>query len=143
MKQSNDIRVRTSGTYEDLYRDLRPFCGEAHSLFFLCVCLGYREARKAAEGKRADRFWSSTITPDEWAVYYALAADQSHFDYDLLGDDKKVIALAEGYADGGMQILIEELLSNYFVKPGELRLDSRAAKELSWELLKFIPDKLE
>lgn len=142
MNQSPDIRVRTDSRYEDLYKDLRSYCGEAHSLFFLCACLGYREARNANAKKRGDRFWSSTIASDEWAVYYAMAADQSGFDHDLLADDKKVIAIAECYADGGMEILIDELLSSYFAKEGQLRLDTRAAKELSWELLKFIPDKL-
>lgn len=143
MKQSTDIRVRTAPEYETLYKDLRQYCGEAHSVFFLCTCLGFRAGRKAPlSARRADRFWSSTITPDEWACYYAIAADESGLDFSALGDDRKVVATAEAYADEGMQVLVDELLSGYLVKPGEPRLDSSASRELAWELLKFIPDKL-
>jgi hypothetical protein len=143
MKQSPDIRVRTTPEYEALYRDLRPFCGEAHAVFFLCTCLGFQAGRKAPlEAKRAERFWSSTITPDEWACYYAIVAEESGLDFSLLGDDRRVISSVEAYADEGMRVLVEELLFGYLVRPGELRLDPSGSRELAWEVLKFIPDKL-
>jgi len=143
MKQSTDIRVKTDQRYEQLYKDLRPFCGEAHAVFFLCFCTGLRAQRKAnSTSSRSDRFFSGTIEPDEWACYYAVAVKEHEMDLNVLDDDKRVLQIAESYADGGMELLIEGLLSNYMASDDELRLDTRACSELSWELLKFIPDQL-
>lgn len=143
MKQTPDIRVKTDQRYEQLYRDLRPFCGEAHAVFFLCFCTGLRAGRRATSATaRSDRFFSMTIEQNEWACYYAVAVREHEMGLDVLDDDKRVLQIAESYADGGMEILIEGLLSNYLINDDELRLDTRACSELSWELLKFIPDQL-
>lgn len=143
MKQTTDIRVKTDVRYEQLYKDLRPFCGEAHAVFFLCFCAGLQAQRRAStRSSRSDRFFSGTIEQDEWACYYAVAVRERNMHLDILDDDKQVLQIAESYADGGMEVLIENLLSNYMANDSELKLDTRACSELSWELLKFIPDQL-
>lgn len=143
MKQSTDIRVRTGPRYDQLYKDLRPYCGEAHAVFFLCFCLGVRTGRRAEEGvRRADRFWSGTITADEWACFYAVAVDQKHMEFGALDDDKVVVRIAETYADGGMEVLIDELLERFLAKGDTYKLDTSVCADLSWQLLKFIPDQL-
>jgi hypothetical protein len=144
MRLPADIRVKTDIRHEQLYRDLRPHCGEAHAVFFLCVCLAARQGvAEGAKAKRAERFFSGTIEPDEWAVYHAIAVRDHGMDFSVLEDPKLVLAIAESYADQGMQMLIDGLLCDYMAGSGEeLKLDSRAAAELPWELLKFIPDQL-
>ena len=143
MKQSTDIRVKTDPRFEQLYKDLKPYCGEAHSVFFLCFCLGVKTGRRAASNaKRAERFWSGTITADEWACYYAVATDAGQMDFGVLDDDKAVVQIAESYADGGMEVLIDELLRTFMVKADAYKLDTSACSDLSWEMLKFIPDQL-
>jgi hypothetical protein len=143
MKQSTDIRVKTDAKYDQLYKDLRPYCGEAHSVFFLCACLGVNAGRRAdGTGRRSDRFWSATITADEWACYYAIAVEERNMDFTVLDDDKSVIQLAESYADGGMEVLIEELLDRFLAKGDTPKLDTSSCSDLSWQLLKFIPDRL-
>lgn len=143
MKQSTDIRVKTDQRHEQLYKDLRPFCGEAHAVFFLCFCTGLRAGRRGEDKtSRGERFFSGSIEPDEWACYYAVAVKEGGMDLAVLDNDKRVLQIAESYADGGMQVLIEGLLSNYMANEDELRLDTRACSELAWELLKFIPDQL-
>ena len=130
MKQTTDIRVKTDVRYEQLYKDLRPFCGEAHAVFFLCFCAGLQAQRRAStRSSRSDRFFSGTIEQDEWACYYAVAVRERNMHLDILDDDKQVLQ-------------IENLLSNYMANDSELKLDTRACSELSWELLKFIPDQL-
>lgn len=143
MNQSQNIRVRVNPKYAQLYEDLKPYCGEAHAVFFLGFCLALSSGEAIdSENRLADKFWSGTIKPDEWTCYYALAAQQATYDFTSLSDDQAVIRLAEHYADRGMEILIDELLRGYLLPGDELRLDSRASAELPWELLKFVPDRL-
>lgn len=143
MRQSSDVRVKTDAQYEQLYKDLRGFCGEAHSVFFLCACLGIRDGRpNRGAGRRTDRFFSGTIEPNEWACYYALAVRDAGMDFGVLDDDKSVLKNAEDYADRGMELLIDDLFGDYMKGGAEFQLDMRSARELSWELLKFIPDQL-
>lgn len=143
MKHSTDIRVKVDSRYGQLYEDLKPYCGEAHAVFFLCFCLAVSDGGPIDLQKRlTDKWWSGTIKPDEWTCYYALAAQESGYDFGVLADDPAVMRLAERYADRGMEILLDGLLSGYLLAGDELRLDTKSCKELSWELLKFVPDRL-
>lgn len=142
MKTSTNIRVKTDPRYETLYRDLKLVCEDFHAIFFLCVCLGYRaKRRKSAAARRAERFWSATITLDEWTAYYSIALIEEEEDLAVLGDDAHVIAVAEAYADGGMEVLLEELLGPYLTGGEVLSLEKNASKALANELLKFLWDK--
>ena len=86
MAMSGEIRVRTSEKYRDIYNDLKNVViRDFHELFFVCACVGYTRKRKTALGKsKEDRFWSKTITPDEWACYYAMVLKDNNMNFTLI-----------------------------------------------------------
>ncbi len=146
MNVSGDIRVKTDQRYKNLYVELKNFAvGDMHELFFLCACLGYKEKKKKSFGSGGDeRFWSRTITPDEYTCFCAMLLDDNKMDLSVIKDDKHVIAEIEKYANGGMEILIEEFLGDYLVRgSSDLKLDSTSSKELPKALLYFIYEKLQ
>lgn len=141
MKMSGEIRVRTDKKFQGLYNDLknRAF-GDMHEIFFFCVCLGYRQKRKRALGRNGDeRFWSKTITPEEYVCYYSILLEENDMNFAVIQDDQKVISQMEQYANGGMDFLIEDFLHNYLIQASnELALDSSASQELAKELLGYV-----
>lgn len=145
MKMDGNIRVKTDQRYRTLYSELKNFAfGDMHELFFLCVSLGYKnEIRRPLEKNGDDRFWSGTITPDEWACYYAIMIEMNNMDFHSILNDKEVIACMEEYANAGMEILLDEILSEYTTNnSGEIKLDSSVSKELPKILLSFIFEQL-
>lgn len=144
MNMAGDIRVRTDRRHRTLYNDFRNFVAkEMHEIFFLCACLGYRSGKRKALGKNGDdRFWSSTITPEEYASYYAMLIELNEMDFSAISEDKAVIASMEEYANGGMDILLEDILADYILDQGEdLRLDPSCSKELPKVLLAYVYEK--
>lgn len=145
MKFDGDIRVHTDRRYSDLYNDLKSVAfGEMHEVFFLCVCLGYRAKKTRELGKSRDqRFWSKTITPDEYACFYAMAMEENAMDFASVRDDKQVLARMEEYANAGMEIFMADFLGDYLLAKGDIpRLDPSASKEIAKDLLHFINDRL-
>ena len=141
MNMSNDIRVKTNKYYKNIYNEFRNFViGDMHELFYLCACVGYKEKTKTPLGKDGeDRFWSGTITPEEYACFYAMVLKDNNLELDHIEDDKYVISEIEMYANAGMGILIQEHLSDYLIKSGDYyKLDSTFSKELPNGLLYFI-----
>lgn len=141
MNMSGDIRVKTDQSYKTLYNEFKNFIvGDMHELFFLSACLGYRAKEKKPLGKKGeDRFWSRTITPEEYTCFYAMILKENNMDLTAIKDDKLVINEIEKYANAGMYILIEEFLSDYLIKSGAgYKLDSAYSKELPKALLNFI-----
>lgn len=141
MKMDTSIRVRTDRSYKDLYNQLRNVVvDESHELFFLCACLGFRKKKRIPLGARGDdRFWSNTIRPEEWCCYYSLILEENGMDFSKIKDDKKVIATIEEYANGGMEILIEDCMGDYLIKSDDrFSLDSAAVKDLPKLLLHYI-----
>ena len=144
MKLSGEIRVRTDRNYRTLYNDFRNFVAkDMHEIFFLCSCLAYREGKRKPLGRDGDdRFWSSTITPEEYASFYAMMIESREMDFSSIADDKLVIAAMEEYANAGMEILMEEVLDDYTLDRGDdLRLDPSCPKELPKVMLAYIYDK--
>ena len=141
MKMDTSIRVRTDRKYRTLYNQLRSHAlGDSHELFFLCACLASKRQRSKPLGRNGDdRFWSATIEPEEWCCYYAMVLEESLMDFAQIADDKTVMARIEEYANGGMDILIEECLKDYVAAPSgeELVIDMNAAKELPKALLSY------
>jgi len=115
-------------------------------LFFLCACIGYRKGSQTSLKRSDDRFWSRTITPREWACYYAMVLEQNGFDYEKLSKDKDVLAIIEGYANAGMDVLIDDFLGDYLL-PGSRsnnpQLDPAFCKELSKQFVHFIFEQSE
>jgi hypothetical protein len=144
MNMAGDIRVRTDRRHRTLYNDFRNFVAkDMHEMFFLCACLGYREGKRKPLGRDGDdRFWSSTITPEEYASFYAMVIESKDMDFSTIADDKSVVAVMEEYANGGMQILLEDLLVDYTMARGDdLRLDPSCSKELPKVLLAYVYEK--
>ncbi len=141
MNMSGDIRVKTDKKYRNLYNDLRNLAvGDMHELFFLCVCLGYRAKKmKPLDSNGEERFWSRTITPEEYACYYAIMLEKNSMDLSSTRDDKLVIAEMEKYANGGIEILLKDFLNEYC--SADYKLDSAYSKELPKALLYFIREQ--
>lgn len=145
MKMDGRLRVRTDQRYRTLYNDLKNLAfSEMHEIFFVCVGLGFQAQKRKALGKNGqDRFWSSTITPDEWACYYAVMIETHDMDFTAIQDDQNVMSCMEEYANAGMDILLEEILSQYVIyEADEPKIDTSSSKELPKLLLSFIHSQL-
>lgn len=148
MKMDGNIRVFTDVRFKELYNNMKNngAVDDSHELFFLCACLGYRKGKKVSISKRDERFWSRTITPREWACYYAMVLEQNSFDYEKVSEDKDVLAIIEGYANAGMDILIKDFLGDYLLpssKSTDPQLDPTCCKELPKQLVHFIFEQSE
>ena len=143
MKMDGNIRVATDVRYKELYNNMKNngAVDDFHELFFLCACIGYRNGSSAPIKKRDDRFWSRTITPQEWACYYAMVLEKNSFDYGKVSEDKDVLASIEGYANAGMNTLIEDFLDDYLLpssKSTDPQLDPACCKELPKQFVHHI-----
>jgi len=139
-----EIRVRTDEKYKQLYNDLKNFVfRDMHEIFFTCAAIGYRSGRRIPLGKRGDdRFWSSTITPYEFAMFYSIVAETEDMNYQGLLDTKAVVEVAEEYANAGMEVLLEEILGEYVIEGGNGPiLDQGSCDELPKIILAYIYDK--
>ncbi len=145
MKMNGEIRVRTDRRHKELYKDLKECAmGDAHEVFFLCACLGYKMKARKPLGKTGDeRFFSKNITIQEYSSYYSMMVKDYEYDYSSIQDDKKVLEVMEEYANAGMDILVSEFLSDYLlVKDAqEPRLEKAMCKELAKTLLFFTYSK--
>ena len=111
------LRIQVAQQHKGIYNTLKNCAmGDFHELFFLCVCLGHKRQKRSPLSKREDCFWSSTISVDEWYAYYALFIYDNQTDLSSLGDDKLVMTRMQEYANGGMEILIDEFLCDYLGK---------------------------
>lgn len=141
MKMLGDIRVQTHQKYRTLYKEFRNLVvKESHELFFICSSLGYKRKKRSPLGRSGDpRFWSSTISPEEYSSYYAMIIESSEMDFDSIEDDSKVIAIIEEYANAGMEILLDEILSDYVIEQdNDIRLDPSCKGEIAKITLAFL-----
>ncbi len=143
MRMDGQIRVRTANRHADLYVELRNLAvGDQHELFFICACLGYqRKCSRPLSAQAGERFWSRTITPEEWTCYYAMVLEENAMNFESIQDDEKVIARIEEYAYGGLEVLIQEFLCDFLARGnGPPRLDSshEVTRELPKLLLGFV-----
>ncbi|MFC1849112.1 hypothetical protein ACFL27_02785 [candidate division CSSED10-310 bacterium] len=146
MKMSGDVRVKTDVKHKELYNDMKNLAvGDMHELFFICACIGYLAGEQKALGTKGDdRFWSKTITPEEYTCYYAMILDRTDIDLMAIQDDKVVMQEIEKYANAGMQILIDDLLVDYFPQKNTLKIEkSQVSRELPKALLGYIFEKIQ
>ena len=144
MKMDANIRVRTDKRYKMLYNQLKQLVvGDMHELFFICASIGYQNNAKKPLGKEGEeRFWSLTITPEEWCCFYAMILKDNNMNFVMIQDDKKVIGLMEAYANAGMEMLIRECLEDFLLKNREvIFIDSTAQKELPKMFLSYVFEK--
>lgn len=128
-----DLRVRVDRRHFNLYDDMRQagVVTEAHVLFFVGACLGFRKNLRSSPKQRQEKFWSRTFAAEEWTCMYCMAL--AHFDGQLgrIQDDKEVMELMEEYATGGIDFIAESILPEYVLtSSNEPRLDTTAAIEL-------------
>lgn len=148
MKMDGNLRVATEVKYKELYNNMKNIgaVDDFHELFFVCACIGYCKGTHVPLQKRDDRFWSRTILPQEWSCYYAMILEKHAFDYSRISDDKSVLLLIEGYANGGMEILLNDFLDDYLL-PGsrgkEMQLDPSCCRELPKQFLHYIFEQSE
>lgn len=143
MSMSTDLRVKVNKDYSNLYTDWKNYvCLEMHELFFLCACLGYNAQKKIALGKNAEpKFWSGTITPEEWSCFYAMLLKDNNMNPTSIMSDKDVMVEIEGYANGGMEILLDKLLSDFTIGEADcLRIDKNGSKDLAKSILAYISE---
>lgn len=146
MKMDGQIRVKTDSRYSRIYNDLKNVVvGDYHELFFVCASLGLKNKRSKPLGRtHEDRFWSNTISPREWACYYAILLDEKDMNFMAIQDDRVVIARIEEYANAGMEILIAEFLNDYLISNrGESQLDVGYNKELPKHFLHFVFEQID
>ena len=148
MRMDGNIRVATDVRFKELYNNMKNngSVDDFHELFFFCACIGYRKKRQTPIKKRDDRFWSRTITPREWACYYAMVLENNSFNYEKLSEDKEVLTIIEGYANAGIDILVEEFLGDYLLptsKSADPQLDPACCKELPKQFVHFIFEQSE
>lgn len=137
MKMSVDIRVKTEKRYAGLYKDLKEYAmGDSHEVFFLCACLGFKRGKRTPLKNSEDRFWSKTISSNEYSSYYAMIVKENDFDFSSIANDKDVLSRIEQYANFGIEILLKDFLSDYLAKDSpEPRIDRTVSKELGKSLL--------
>jgi hypothetical protein len=143
MSMSTDLRVKVGKEYSNLYTDWKNLvCLEMHELFFLCACLGYNAQKNIPLDKKGEsKFWSGTITPEEWSCFYAMLLKKNQMNPTSVMHDKKVMSEIEGYANGGMEILVDELLTDFTIgAPDNLRIDSSSSKGLAKSILAYISE---
>jgi hypothetical protein len=142
MKMDTNLRIKTDKKHRTLYNQLTGFAvGESHELFFLCACLGYRRRKAKALGRSGDeRFWSKTITPEEWCAYYAIILEEQNMNFAHIQDDKAVLSRIEEYANGGVEILIEECLADFLSSSSEVSIDKKGSGELPKILFDYLHD---
>lgn len=148
MKMDGQIRVKTDARYKELYNNMKNsfVVGDFHELFFVCACIGYRRRKRKEIARGDDRFWSRTITPSEWGCYYAMLLEDNNYDFSMIMDDKKVLAVIEEYANSGMEILIDDFLNSYLLpgsKEKEPQLDPTCSKTLPKDFLFYILEQSE
>jgi hypothetical protein len=138
MKYSNDLRIHSDKNHKDLYNDLKAIAfGDFHEIFFVCASLGYKKQKRIPLGKNNDdRFWSSTITPEEYSVYYSMVLNSNAMKLEAVTDDRKIMDEIEEYANGGIQILISECLKDFMLENN--RIDRIHAHDLPKEILSYL-----
>ncbi len=138
-------RVYTRPEFVRVYQRLRGLVyGEYHSLFSLCTFIGFKNNRRVEPNSRKELFWSRTFSSRELAGFYALIVLESEKgNYELLKDGEKALSWLQGYADGGLQFLLESgLLKSYVVqKVGELDLDVSTRDNLQKKIMGYVFDE--
>ena len=141
MKMDERRRIRTSKHHGKLYTELKgTLVQEFHELFFLSVCVGYRNDCPTPLGKSGEeRFWSDTIAPEEWSAYNSMMLTRNDMDFKAIQDDKSVITRIEEYAHGGMLYLIDNVLNGFLVeKDGEYAVDKTVATDLPRRVMQYV-----
>ena len=133
-----DLRVKVDAKHFELYNDLTSagIGSDFHTVFFVCLCVGYSKKIKSGSSPTKDKFWSRTFSPEEWACMYSLALTEWGMNYESIQDDKAVMGLMEEYASGGLEYLVKNTLKEHLIKDRSVpRLDETHTRDLPRDLL--------
>jgi len=137
------IRVRTEKTHKTLYSELKQLnLGDAHTVFFIAVCIGHEARQRQKIAARDDRFWGDTITHDEWAVYKTIFLDEEKYDLRFINDHEAIIRSMEEYANGGINIIIDNIPCFDKHEDGEVIIKHSERDNVLNRLLAFIFDRI-
>ena len=155
MKLKSDIRIKVDKKYHQVYKDLtqnnigKQVFNSHGCVFVLCATLGFEYNKTSSLESPEQLFWSRSLnnfdTSHSITVLYSIALlNNNEMNYELLSKDEKVIKILEKYASGGMEIIINELLTPYIKENEEgLFLDYSNTTFLEEKMLSYINDKLE
>ena len=140
MNLSGNIRVKTEKKYKYIYNEFKNiFKREFHELFFISACIGYKKRKKQElEGGGDDRFWSGTITPQEYCCYYAMVLKDNDMEVESIKEDKKILEIIEKYSNSGMKVLFDELLNDYLISKDDFRIDFSEKGKLPRDFFQYL-----
>ncbi|WP_027416641.1 hypothetical protein [Aneurinibacillus terranovensis] len=145
----SNIRVKVNKKYQGIYKELTSETSVHHKifeqhgdLFTLCVCIGYKN-NKSNEFKGMDLFWSHSLNKYQETVIKTIALKSSD-NYEIIHDNDAIIDIVEGYADGGMEILLEEVFKEYVLEKdnGELMLEFSNVNQLEKDIAMYVHGEL-
>ncbi|MTI57282.1 hypothetical protein [Geosporobacter ferrireducens] len=140
----NNIRVKVSKKYSNIYKELiseqvlHSKIFDSHGdIFTLCCALGYKYNECKPLEKGEPLFFSHYFTKENEVAIRAIVVAATDKNYMILEEEKEkeLISIAEQYAEGGMQILIKNVLSPFLLENDEdyvlsFNKDSYVEKEL-------------
>lgn len=136
------IRVRTEKKHKTLYSELKQLnLGDAHVVFFIAVCIGHEAGRRRPIESRDDRFWSDTIGKDEWAIYQSIFMREEGDQLQAINNYEAIIRRMEEYANGGIDIMLENTLCFDKHDDGEVFIKKSETENLLSRLLVYIHDR--
>ncbi|ADL12191.1 hypothetical protein [Acetohalobium arabaticum] len=149
MRLQGDIRVQIEEKYNDIYKDLtqdngirKPVFDSYGRVFVLCSCLGFEYNKKIPLDKSKKLFWTDSLNNYNHAItiLFSIAMlNKGEVNYKILSNDEKIIKITEKYANGGMKVLIDEVLEPYIKEDDEkFYLDYSNSSFLEKEVLSFI-----
>ena len=110
--------IFTSKKYENIYKVLNKTIDvKYHDLFMLCASIGFKNNRKKAVVEKGREFRSNYLSREQKATAYSIILSDSELGRKINKfEDKEFILEArkalEQYAEGGMEILVEEVFKS-------------------------------
>lgn len=124
--QEAEMLIYTSEKYEDIYFKFnKDFKMTYKNLFLLCASIGSRHGKSTPLNKKGREFRASFFNEKEESLVYSIILNDEKYGKDIekfndLEFRKEARGIIEEYAEGGMDILIENVFKN---KWNGLKLD--------------------
>jgi len=133
----------TSKKYEPIYMHLSvDFSIKYYELFILCATLGFKEERSLPLEEKGREFKSHYFNSKQKTTFYSIILNDNELGKNIEAfEDKEFMTKCkkklEQYAEGGMEILCEELFGNKWQAPV---LDS-GYEDYDIDIIKFVLEK--
>ncbi|MEI4527197.1 MULTISPECIES: hypothetical protein [Priestia] len=141
---TREARIHWNKKHEVIYHTLRErgiFPQNSHILMF-CASLGFKHSRKKELVGDTNDIRLSTFSKDEMVAYVTIAFSKVGLQLDKLDKIEEFKNIIEEYAEGGMEVFIEEFLEPYLIpnKDGSyiLAIKGGGASDFEKDLLVFI-----